>query len=288
VGAGDGNIAGTAQAVVGGGVLDRILATTAGGSTGAVNAVIGGGYENIIEATASGGAAYAVIAGGLTNLVTGATAALGGGAKNDAAGSYATIPGGFSNRAAGTGSFAAGTKSGALHDGTFVWSDDAGSAALSSTAAYQFLARASGGFYLYSNAAATAGVKLAPGSGAWASLSDRNMKSAIQPLDGRAMLDRVVRLPVSVWSYTSERGVRHVGPMAQDFYAAFKVGEDDRHITTIDEDGVALAAIKSLYEDSERNNVSAERENAALRENVSTMQHELTQLMAKVERLEQR
>jgi hypothetical protein len=276
VGAGDGNIAGTAQAVVGGGVLDRILATTAGGSTGAVNAVIGGGYENIIEATASGGAAYAVIAGGLTNLVTGATAALGGGAKNDAAGSYATIPGGFSNRAAGTGSFAAGTKSGALHDGTFVWSDDAGSAALSSTAAYQFLARAS------------AGVKLAPGSGAWASLSDRNMKSAIQPLDGRAMLDRVVRLPVSVWSYTSERGVRHVGPMAQDFYAAFKVGEDDRHITTIDEDGVALAAIKSLYEDSERNNVSAERENAALRENVSTMQHELTQLMAKVERLEQR
>jgi regulator of replication initiation timing len=34
--------------------------------------------------------------------------------------------------------------------------------------------------------------------------------------------------------------------MAQDFYAAFKVGEDDRHITSIDEDGVALAAIKAL------------------------------------------
>ena len=34
--------------------------------------------------------------------------------------------------------------------------------------------------------------------------------------------------------------------MAQDFYAAFGVGEDDRHITTIDEDGVALAAIKGL------------------------------------------
>jgi hypothetical protein len=288
VGAGDGNIAGTAQAVVGGGVLNRILATTAGGGTGAVNAVIFGGYENIIEATASGGAAYAVLAGGLTNLVSGATAAIGGGAKNDAAGSYGTIPGGISNRAAGTGSFAAGTKSGALHDGTFVWSDNAGSAALSSTAAYQFLARASGGFYLYSNAAATAGVKLAPGSGAWASLSDRNMKSAILPLDGAAVLDRVVRLPVSAWSYTSERGVRHVGPMAQDFYAAFKVGEDDRHIATIDEDGVTLAAIKSLYEKSEQNNASAERANAALRGNVSKMQRALAKLAAQVDHLEHR
>jgi hypothetical protein len=34
--------------------------------------------------------------------------------------------------------------------------------------------------------------------------------------------------------------------MAQDFYAAFGVGEDDRHVTTIDEEGVALAAIKAL------------------------------------------
>jgi hypothetical protein len=34
--------------------------------------------------------------------------------------------------------------------------------------------------------------------------------------------------------------------MAQDFYAAFGVGEDNRHITTIDEEGVALAAIKAL------------------------------------------
>ncbi len=41
--------------------------------------------------------------------------------------------------------------------------------------------------------------------------------------------------------------MRHVGPMAQDFYAAFRVGEDDRHITSIDEDGVALAAIKALH-----------------------------------------
>ncbi len=34
--------------------------------------------------------------------------------------------------------------------------------------------------------------------------------------------------------------------MAQDLYAAFGYGADDRHITTIDADGIALAAIKAL------------------------------------------
>jgi hypothetical protein len=38
---------------------------------------------------------------------------------------------------------------------------------------------------------------------------------------------------------------RHIGPMAQDFYSAF--GLDDKRITTIDEGGVALAAIQGLY-----------------------------------------
>jgi hypothetical protein len=288
VGAGDGNLAGTTQSVVAGGVSNRILQSAAGGATGAVDAVIGGGYENIIEATASGGAAYAVIAGGEANLAAGAAAALGGGVKNDATGSYATVPGGIGNRAAGIGSFAAGARSGALHNGTFVWSDDASSAPLNSTAPYQFLARAAGGFSLYSNATATAGVKLAPGSGAWASLSDRNMKTAILPLSGEALLDKVVRLPVSEWSYTSERGVRHVGPMAQDFYAAFDVGDDNRHITTIDEDGVALAAIKTLYAKSERNNATALRENEALRAQISQERRELAALTARVAALAER
>jgi len=282
VGAGDGNIAGATHSVVAGGVSNRILHTTAGGATGATDAVIGGGYENIIEATASGGAAYAILAGGQTNLVTGGSAALGGGVKNAVSGSYGTVPGGFDNRAAGIGSFAAGTNAGALHNGTFVWSDDAGSAAVNSTAPYQFRARASGGFYLFSNATATAGVKLAPGSGAWASLSDRNMKTAILPLDGAAVLDKIMRLPVSEWSYTSERGVRHVGPMAQDFFAAFEVGEDDRHVTTIDEDGVALAAIKTLYAKSERNNATAVRENDVLRAHLSDEQREFAALTARV------
>jgi hypothetical protein len=194
----------------------------------------------------------------------------------------------LANSATGSASFAAGTKAGAKHNGTFVWSDDAGAAALTSTGPYQFLARASGGFYLFSNAAATAGVKLAPGSGAWASLSDRNMKTAILPLDDAAILGKVAALPVSTWSYISERGVRHVGPMAQDFYAAFGVGEDDRHIASIDEDGVALAAIKGLYERSNRERAKIRRAHDALRAEQASMLRQLAALAAKVDSLEAR
>ncbi len=149
------------------------------------------------------------------------------------------------------GRFAAGTQARALHNGAFVWSDDAGMPVVRSTAPNQFVARASGGFILTSDAAGTSGVMLNPGSGAWASLSDRSMKTRIVALDDAHILAKVAALPVSEWSYTSERGVRHIGPMAQDFYAAFKVGEDDRHITTIDEDGVALAAVKAVHAENE-------------------------------------
>jgi len=216
----------------------------------------------------------ALVAGGYHNFAIGTAAAIGGGGTNAARGQYATIPGGYLNAADGTGSFAAGTLAKARHDGAFVWSDDAGTAAVQSTAAYQFLARASGGFYLYTNAAETSGVMLTPGSGTWSSLSDRTMKTHVAPLDDAAVLAKVAALPVSEWSYTSERGVRHVGPMAQDFYAAFKVGEDDRHITSIDEDGVALAAIKALHAE----NAVIRAENTALRNRLAALEEKVAAL----------
>jgi hypothetical protein len=79
-------------------------------------------------------------------------------------------------------------------------------------------------------------------------------------------------LPVSSWQYKTERGVRHVGPMAQDFYAAFGVGTDDRHITSIDEDGVALAAIKALHAENaglHAENVGLHAENETLRQRLA-------------------
>ncbi len=106
-----------------------------------------------------------------------------------------------------------------------------------------------GGMIIYSNITSTAGVQLAPGGGSWSNLSDRNVKANFTAVDGRDVLARLATVPIQTWNYQSQDvTIRHIGPMAQDFYAAFNVGEDDKHITTIDSEGVALAAIQGLYQ----------------------------------------
>ena len=284
--------------MIGGGGNNAIQATSS-------YSVLGGGYHNTISAqysvvaggeynNVSGEGGY--IAAGGYNMLSGEGAVIDGGFNNNAAGTFATIPGGYVNSAAGTYSFAAGARASAAQNGTFVWSDGSdGDTILSSTAAYQFLARASGGVTFWTNAASTVGATLAPGSGTWASASDRNLKTDVARIDDAAVLDKVAALPINRWSYKSERGVHHVGPMAQDFYAAFGVGEDDKHITSIDEDGVALAAIKALHAENGALHAHVavlDVENARLRARLGSvtsaqrsMQGELRRLTAKVEEL---
>jgi len=77
--------------------------------------------------------------------------------------------------------------------------------------------------------------------------SDRNAKENFQPVDNRAVLAKVVALPVTQWNFKKESTeVQHIGPMAQDFQAAFQLSADDKHISVVDEGGVALAAIQGL------------------------------------------
>jgi hypothetical protein len=134
--------------------------------------------------------------------------------------------------------------------GSFVWSDRSSDSAVTPTAQNQTIFRSSGGYWLYSDSGLTAGVTLAPGGGSWNSVSDRNMKTNFAAVDKRAVLRGVLGLPISTWNYKSQdASIRHIGPMAQDFSAAFKVGEGDKTISTIDPDGVALAAIQGLHEE---------------------------------------
>jgi len=77
--------------------------------------------------------------------------------------------------------------------------------------------------------------------------SDINRKHNISAIDEFDILKKVANLPVSSWSYKKE-DITHVGPMAQDFYAAFGLGQGETTIATIDADGIALAAIKALYQ----------------------------------------
>jgi hypothetical protein len=78
--------------------------------------------------------------------------------------------------------------------------------------------------------------------------SDRNAKENFTALDSQSVLAKVVSLPVTEWNYKADqKSVRHIGPMAQDFQAAFRLdGGDDKHISVVDEGGIALAAIQGL------------------------------------------
>jgi hypothetical protein len=127
----------------------------------------------------------------------------------------------------------------------------------------QGIARAVGGFGFFTGGNPGTGVGCAiDGSGtpegnllctgsvtatAFNTSSDRAMKTGFQPIAANQVLTRVAALPVSSWTFKGE-GVRHIGPMAQDFHAAFKLGDDDKRISLVDEGGVALAAIQGLYQ----------------------------------------
>jgi hypothetical protein len=99
---------------------------------------------------------------------------------------------------------------------------------------------------------------------AWYPSSDRNLKSGFSPVDAAEILAKVTALPITRWHYTNDVSTAHVGPMAQDFHAAFATGPDDRHIADVDEGGVALAAIQGLNEKVEVRSQQLEAENVEL------------------------
>ena len=83
--------------------------------------------------------------------------------------------------------------------------------------------------------------------------SDRNLKTDFAPVRPEEILARLAQMPIEGWRYTNEiPGIRHVGPMAQDFKAAFGLGDSDKIIGFVDEQGVALAAIQGLNQKLEQ------------------------------------
>ena len=96
--------------------------------------------------------------------------------------------------------------------------------------------------------AQTAGVRILAGETAWSAISDKNSKKNFQPLDSLATLEKLAAIPVQKWNYKweSETNTPHIGPVAQDFKEAFYPGRDDKTISTLEFDGVELAAIQGL------------------------------------------
>jgi hypothetical protein len=122
-------------------------------------------------------------------------------------------------------------------------------------------------------------------------LSDRTKKAGFAPVDVEAVLAKVAALPLTTWHYTNDAAATpHLGPMAQDFHAAFGLGGDDKTITTVDADGVALAAIQGLH----HRTTALAAENAVIREELARQQtanadlrDELGELRSLVRQLQQ-
>ena len=203
-----------------------------------------------------------VIGGAETNAVGPRTfaAAVGGGYQNTASDRYATVAGGGGNTASGAYSFAAGCYARANRDGCFVWADDT-NAGIYAAGDDRFIVRANGGIWLGratvdTSASIPAGrfINTSTGgclsnAGNWVDFSDRNAKENFKAVDGQEVLSRLAQMPVTQWNYKVEGdGIQHIGPVAQDFYAIFGLGQDDRHIAPLDANGVALAAIQGLYQ----------------------------------------
>ncbi len=103
-------------------------------------------------------------------------------------------------------------------------------------------------------------------AGVWTDVSDEASKENFRPVDSREVLAKVAALPVTKWNHRAEPGVDRIGPTAQDFHAAFGLGAGDKHISTLDAGGVALAAVKGLIEELQERDAEIEGLKLELRE----------------------
>lgn len=246
---------------------------------GGVTSAIGGGVNNtagIQWDVVSGGASNTAtgfattVAGGYGNTASGNESSVAGGQDNTASGTFSIVVGGAHNVASGTVSIAAGWS--ALADRDYcailsLWSPSDGPDMSCFGVDNIFRLGADHGFSVDWGTRrsdgggdhwvaigdqiagqpirAWNGANLTEG-GAWTNASDRNAKTEIALVDPKSILDKVAALPIATWRYKAETGQVHLGPMAQDFHEGFGLGADDKHITTVDEGGVALAAIQGL------------------------------------------
>ena len=309
VGGGVDNQARARGATVAGGEINFVTANFGSVGGGQKNfatetgATVAGGEDNRAEGITS------AVAGGKRNSATGMDSVVSGGGFNTASGRGSVVPGGELNCAGGTYSWAGGRRAkvrpGSLSgdegdgcdrisqagdsgdQGTFIWADSQ-PVNFQSTGSNQFLVRAQGGIFLGTGGPVnlpsgrfintSSGAHLTSG-GVWTNNSSRAFKTDFKPVDPLQVLERLLQLPLSTWTYLSapDNG-RHLGPIAEEFHASFGLGADSASITTVDASGVALAAIQGL-------NQRLEAENAALREQNAEQDAAIAELRAELDEL---
>ncbi|GIV33267.1 MAG: hypothetical protein KatS3mg031_0802 [Chitinophagales bacterium] len=166
--------------------------------------------------------------------------------------------------------------------GTFMFGDNSRTTLQNASGANQFIVRASGGAYFYSDSGLTTGVFLTPGNSSWSMVSDRNKKENFRQVDHESVLKKLSALEITSWNYKGYSPLthRHYGPMAQDFYAAFGydglgyVGNDTT-INTGDMIGISYIALQAL-----------EKRTASLQEQILKLMAENAELKNRLSAIE--
>jgi hypothetical protein len=281
VSGGLGNTASAVGSVIGGGGYDGSYGS--GNIVQSSAATICGGLGNSIP----GGANYAFIGGGVGNTASGVSATVSGGTNNTASGNYSFAAGSFAQaRHAGSFVWSDGegfanfpsdrVNQFKVQAGGGVYLAVSGSSGLN-PAALDVNSTSANGVALHAHMASSDSTAVFGNGGTGDIIkgfsgasqgnlvfevlndgtvkskgvvltSDRNAKANFTELNPAVVLAKVTTLPVTEWNYRDDPAdKRHIGPMAQDFHAAFQLdGADDKHISVVDEGGVALAAIQGL------------------------------------------
>jgi trimeric autotransporter adhesin len=170
--------------------------------------------------------------------------------------------------------------------GTFIWSDGSAQASADTfrnTANNEFAARATGGFRFRTNLGGTTGCNLPAGSGVFNCTSSRFTKENFLDVKGGDVLSKLRLIPISSWNYTDEGSkVRHLGPMAEDFFAQFGLGVGNTSIGVQDLAGVSIAAVKELDTQLQEKNAEIERLQTELKQ-MKASQTELEKRLAAIE-----
>ncbi|NJD22678.1 MAG: hypothetical protein FIA82_08430 [Melioribacter sp.] len=223
------------------------------------------------------------------------------GAYSKATGDYSLSAGSYSEASAshaiaiGTQVYASGIYSIAMgsgantngKDGAVVIGDDTYFQTAYAAADNQLTMRFSGGYRLWSSYPdSTAGVYMRHGQSGWSNYCDKNMKENFEPVDGEWVLGKIKNMPITKWNYKkTDPTEKYVGPVSQDFYAAFHLnGTDSLGINSISIDGINMAAIKALEGRTSEMKAVIDllvKENKELKErlsNVSNVNDELLEL----------
>ena len=242
-----------------------------------------------------------------SSVTVSGTAGFSSGASNVCSG-FACTAIGYTVRAGGQGSVALGYRTTAnndyavaigyrasnnTHTGTMAMGDESTTDSVRNQADNEFRIRYNGGIRLRVSTAANGNT---PGAGgnvgcdltvavpSWTCASSRTLKENFLTVDGEGVLAKLRTLPITTWTMIGGEGnIRHMGPVAEDFYGAFGLGLGETTIGLGDIDGVNLAAAKALEARTSQLQQQLDAERQARATETAALQTQIAELRAQLQ-----